>query len=494
MQTRNLSYLLAPWVPHTPHRTLREMRLDSRSVLLDDLFVAVHGHSTNGHHFISQAINQGAAAVIAETTEKRNHGKINHIQGIPVIYIMNLSHCLSAIAGRFYQNPSQKLTLIGVTGTNGKTTTTHLLAQWVQLLGYASAVMGTLGNGLYGKLWLTKNTTDSAVDVQRTLRSLFNHGAQLVGMEVSSHALTQHRVAAIHFAAVAFTNLSHDHLDYHENMQNYEYSKWKLFSQHQVGQIIINSDNPVGNKWLKMLPSAVYVTTKSDKVKGFKKWLQAIKITYYDDGASVYFNSSWGNGCIDTNLIGSFNISNLCISLATLLSLEYPLDMLINTAGQLQPITGRMQTFSVLNKPKVVVDYAHTPDALEKVLIALRHYCKGALWCVFGCGGDRDKGKRPLMGKIAEQLADIIVITSDNPRNEDPYHITDEILSGLLTPGSAYVMIDRTQAISYAIRQAQLHDVVLIAGKGSENYQIFSTQNVSYSDLNLVLHLLRTLN
>ncbi|VFP83144.1 UDP-N-acetylmuramoyl-L-alanyl-D-glutamate--2, 6-diaminopimelateligase [Candidatus Erwinia haradaeae] len=493
MQYRNLSYLLAPWVSRAPQCPLREMQIDSRSIVLGDLFVAINGHLTDGRYFISDAIAHGAAAVITETKEKENHGKIDNINGVPVIHLINLPQFLSEIAGRFYQSPGKKLQIIGVTGTNGKTTTTHLLAQWVHLLGNLSGVIGTLGNGLYGQLLLTKNTTDSAVDVQRTLASLLNQGVNLVGIEVSSHALTQYRVADIPFAAAVFTNLSHDHLDYHGNMIHYEHSKWTLFSQHQVRHMIINNDDAIGSKWLKLLPNAVLVTTTNGGIPPSQKWLQATKIIYHDSGTSVSFNSSWGYGQFDTQLIGSFNINNLFLSLATLLSLEYPLDVLLYTAQKLTPISGRMQIFTGLNTPKIVVDYAHTPDALEKVLIILRYHCKGKLWCVFGCGGDRDKSKRPLMGKISEQLADISIITSDNPRNEDPRMIINDILSGLLTPGSAYVVIDRAQAINYAIKKAELDDIVLIAGKGSETYQIFGTQNFSYSDSNLVLHLLRKL-
>ncbi|VFP79839.1 UDP-N-acetylmuramoyl-L-alanyl-D-glutamate--2,6-diaminopimelate ligase [Candidatus Erwinia haradaeae] len=491
MKNRNLSELLAPWSLHIPQCTLREITLDSRNVSVGDLFVAINGHITSGRSFISQAINQGAVAVISETKKKQNHGKIDYLKGVPIISMINLSRYLSEIAGRFYQNPGKKLKIIGVTGTNGKTTTTHLLAQWVKLLGEHSAVMGTLGNGCCGKLILTKNTTDSAVDVQRVLSSLLHQGVKLVGMEISSHALVQNRVADIPFSAAVFTNLSHDHLDYHGNMINYENSKWKLFSKHKMKEIIINYDDPVGYKWLKKLPNAVCVSINNNIIKCCTQWLKAIKIKYHENGSSVSFRSSWGCGTLETNLIGSFNISNLFMSLATLLTLKYPLDRLIHTARALQPITGRMQIFTAAKKPKIIIDYAHTPDALEKVLIAIRYHCKGKLWCLFGCGGDRDKGKRPLMGKISEKYADILVITNDNPRNEHPRAIINDILSGLLTPESAYIITDRKEAISYAITYAKIDDIILIAGKGSENYQTFGVKNFVYSDQNVVSHFLR---
>ncbi|VFP87000.1 UDP-N-acetylmuramoyl-L-alanyl-D-glutamate--2,6-diaminopimelate ligase [Candidatus Erwinia haradaeae] len=493
MLYRNLKTLLAPWVPDVPHCLLREMTLDSRKVVSGDLFVAINGHIADGRGFIAEAISQGASAVIAEAKGHANHGEIQYVLGIPVVYLENLSQSLSKIAGCFYQNPGTQLKLIGVTGTNGKTTVTHLLAQWVQLLGDVSAIMGTLGNGLYGRLALTNNTTDSAIKVQNTLYSLVKQGVHLVSMEISSHALAQDRVADLPFSAAVFTNLSRDHLDYHRDMNCYEHSKWQLFSKYQIKQLIINADDIIGQRWLKKLPNAVYVTADyTNYCHLHQRWLRAKKVTYGNSGTSITFSSSWGSGYIETDLIGSFNVSNLLLSLATLLSLEYPLEVLMRTARQLHPVTGRMEIFRFIEKPTVVIDYAHTPCALEKALIETRRYCKkGRLWCIFGCGGDRDLGKRPIMGRIAEHLADFVVITNDNPRNEDPRMIINDILSGFLYPETADVIIDRVQAVTYAIEQAQIDDAVLIAGKGSEKYQTFGKDNVSYSDQKIALALLR---
>ncbi|VFP80509.1 UDP-N-acetylmuramoyl-L-alanyl-D-glutamate--2,6-diaminopimelate ligase [Candidatus Erwinia haradaeae] len=492
MLYRNLKNLLAPWVSNAPNCLLRGITLDSRKVMSGDLFIAINGHQVDGRNFIVQAISQGAVAVIAESKGYTQHGKIQYICNIPVTYIEDLAQSLSKIAGDFYQNPGSQLKLIGVTGTNGKTTVTHLLAQWAQLLGNVSAIMGTLGNGLYGHLALTNNTTDSAIDVQNALSTLAKQDVSLVGMEVSSHALTQGRVAALPFSAAVFTNLSRDHLDYHHNMNCYEHSKWQLFFKYQIKKIIINGDDTVGRKWLKRLPNAVYVSMDhNNHYDQHQQWLIAKKVTYSNSGTSIDFTSSWGSGYMETHLIGSFNVSNLLLSLATLLSLQYPLEVLIRTATQLQPVSGRMEMFWVTKKPKVVIDYAHTPCALEKALIEIRRYCKGRLWCVFGCGGDRDPGKRPMMGELAERLSDFLIITNDNPRNEDPVIIIRDILSGLLYPKTAYVIINRAQAVTYAIKQAKMDDVVLIAGKGSENYQTFGKNNVNYSDKNIVLTLLR---
>ncbi|WP_034912249.1 MULTISPECIES: UDP-N-acetylmuramoyl-L-alanyl-D-glutamate--2,6-diaminopimelate ligase [Erwinia] len=491
MTVRNLRDLLAPWVPGAPSLPLSEMILDSRVAASGDLFVAIKGHAADGRRFIPQAIAQGVAAVVAEAEGEAEDGSITHLHGVPVIWLAQLSQRLSALAGRFYQQPGEKLRLIGVTGTNGKTTTTQLLAQWATLLGETGAVMGTVGNGLYGQLQPAENTTGSAVDVQQTLSSLVEQGATLAAMEISSHGLVQHRVAALPFAAAAFTNLSRDHLDYHGDMAHYESAKWLLFSEHLVAQAIVNADDETGRRWLEKLPDAVAVTMENNLQAGCRgRWLKAVDVVYHDNGATVRFDSSWGFGEIESRLMGAFNVSNLLVALSTLLALGYPLASLVATGQQLQPVTGRMEVFSAPGKPTVVVDYAHTPDALEKALQAARLHCKGTLWCVFGCGGDRDKGKRPLMGAIAEQFADVVVITDDNPRSEDPAAIVADILSGFMDGGRARVVAGRAQAVTNAVMQAQEGDIVLVAGKGHEDYQLVGNRRLDYSDRVTVARLL----
>lgn len=491
MTDRNLRDLLAPWVPGAPERPLRDMTLDSRNAASGDLFIAVAGHHADGRRFIPQAIAQGVAAVIAEAKGEAADGDMREVHGVPVIYLAQLQQRLSALAGRFYHQPGEKLKLVGVTGTNGKTTTTQLLAQWANLLGETGAVMGTVGNGLYGRLTPTENTTGSAVEVQQVLHDLAGQGATLAAMEISSHGLVQHRVAALPFAAGVFTNLSRDHLDYHGDMQSYESAKWLLFSEHHPGQAIINADDETGRRWLQKLPDAVAVTQEDNlQPDCHGRWLKATDVRYHDNGAHIRFRSSWGDGEIESRLMGAFNVSNLLLALATLLALDYPLDRLLASAPQLQPVCGRMEVFHAPGKPTVVVDYAHTPDALEKALEAARLHCKGQLWCLFGCGGDRDKGKRPLMGAIAEQYADIVVITDDNPRSEEPMAIVNDILSGLLDPGRARVVSGRAQAVTNAVMQARPDDIVLVAGKGHEDYQIVGNRRLDYSDRLTVARLL----
>ncbi|MGL9759916.1 MAG: UDP-N-acetylmuramoyl-L-alanyl-D-glutamate--2,6-diaminopimelate ligase [Symbiopectobacterium sp.] len=485
MTDRNLCDLLAPWVQDgVPPRQLRKMTLDSRVAAAGDLFVAVVGHSVDGRRYIPQAIAQGVAAMIVEADGKAADGTVRKMHGVPVVYLINLNQRLSALAGRFYQQPAEKLRLVGVTGTNGKTTTTQLLAQWSQLLGDTSAVIGTVGNGLLGHVNPTTNTTDSAVDVQHVLNQLVEQGATFAAMEISSHGLVQHRVAALPFTAAVFINLSREHLDYHGDMESYEAAKWSLFSEHKVGQAIINADDEAGRRWLAQLPDAVAVALHNNLVSGCRDcWLKATAVDYHDKGASIAFDSKWGNGRIESRLIGEFNVSNLLMALATLLSLDYPLGELLETGAQLQPVCGRMEVFKAPGKPTVIVDYAHTPDALEKALAAARLHCSGQLWCVFGCGGNRDKGKRPLMGGIAEQLADLVVVTDDNPRSEEPQAIVKDILDGLVDAGRALTVHGRAKAVTTAIMQANVDDIVLIAGKGHEDYQLVGNQRLDYSDL-----------
>ncbi|MDC9593704.1 UDP-N-acetylmuramoyl-L-alanyl-D-glutamate--2,6-diaminopimelate ligase [Xenorhabdus sp. IM139775] len=483
MADRNLRDLLAPWGVDTPELALREMTLDSRKAAAGDLFVAVQGHQTDGRKYIPQAIAQGVAAVIAEAKGKADNGTMQKMHGVPVIYLNDLNHKLSTLAGEFYQHPGNKLKLVGVTGTNGKTTTTQLLAQWSQGLGETSAVMGTVGNGLLGMVVPSENTTGSAVDIQLDLQQLTRQNATFAAMEVSSHGLVQGRVAALPFQAAVFTNLSRDHLDYHGDMENYQEAKWQLFSSHHVKHKIINADDAVGQQWLSRLPDAIAVSMENNLPENWQgRWLSASEIHYHDKGASIAFTSSWGNGTLNSPLMGAFNVSNLLLTLATLLSLEYPLEKLLLTASCLEPVCGRMEVFSAAGRPTVVVDYAHTPDALEKALSAARLHCKGKLWCVFGCGGDRDKGKRPLMGGVAEQGADRVIVTDDNPRSEEPQAIVADILQGFIDPGQALAIHGRAEAVTSAIMQAREDDVVLVAGKGHEDYQLVGHRRLDYSD------------
>ncbi|TCP95003.1 UDP-N-acetylmuramoylalanyl-D-glutamate--2,6-diaminopimelate ligase [Cricetibacter osteomyelitidis] len=470
--------------------TLTNMTLDSRAVTQGCLFIAVKGHSVDGRRFIPQAIESGAAAVVAEADSAQEHLTVEYQNNVPVIRFFQLNEQLSELAGQFYHEPSNKLTLIGVTGTNGKTTISQLLAQWVQLLGQKAAVMGTIGNGLYGQIKEAANTTGSAIEIQSSLADFVRQGADLAAIEVSSHGLVQHRVEALNFAAAIFTNLSHDHLDYHKTMENYTAAKKRLFGELHTKHKIINADDEIGRAWLAEFSDAVAVSCDSNFVPNNKNWLKVTALSFGSKGAVIQFDSVWGKGELQSPLIGAFNVSNLLLVMATLLSLGYDLTKLIETAPHLQGVCGRMEMFTALHKPTVIVDYAHTPDALEKAIEAARLHCDGKLWCVFGCGGDRDNSKRPIMGEIAEKMADVVVITDDNPRTEQPEAIIADILTGLQQPEKAHVIHGREKALQFALQSAVRNDVILVAGKGHEDYQIIGTVKYHFSDREIITELL----
>ncbi|MCT8833807.1 UDP-N-acetylmuramoyl-L-alanyl-D-glutamate--2,6-diaminopimelate ligase [Glaesserella parasuis] len=470
-------------------KALNKMTLDSRQVEKGDLFVALKGHQVDGRQFIEKAIEQGASLVLAEADDDvqavRFAEKFANSTAC-VLEVPNLPKQLSAIAGAFYGNPSEKLTLVGITGTNGKTTTAQLFAQWRNLLGGKSAVMGTIGNGLYGQVQEAVNTTGSAVEIQHNLVNFVELGADFCAMEVSSHGLAQYRAEALDFDLAIFTNLSRDHLDYHNTMEEYAQAKFRLFGELLSKQQVINADDEIGREWLAKLPEAVAVSTDSQFQPQQARWIKAKAVQFTLQGATIEFESSWGNGELKSRLIGAFNVSNLLTAFAGLLALGYDLQKLVETAPLLNGVCGRMECLiseeNAEESPMVIVDYAHTPDALEKALDAARLHCEGELWCVFGCGGDRDTGKRPLMARIAEQLADRVIVTDDNPRTEDPDVIFNDVMKGFRKQKAVQSMHIRQYAIEQAISQAEPKDVILIAGKGHEDYQIIGTKKYHFSD------------
>ncbi|WP_395496567.1 UDP-N-acetylmuramoyl-L-alanyl-D-glutamate--2,6-diaminopimelate ligase [Arsenophonus endosymbiont of Lipoptena cervi] len=492
MTNRNLHDLLIPLGINAPYKELREMKLDSRKVLSGDLFLAIEGYQIDGRQYISDALIKGASAIISDVQKEKESGTIQYLHNnVPIVYIKNLKHQLSYLAGLFYQHPATQLRLIGVTGTNGKTTITQLIAQWAQAMGEVSGVIGTLGNGMLEQLIHSENTTDSAVDIQYQLRLLLDNRATLVAMEISSHSLIQSRVYSIPFDAVVFTNLGYDHLDYHGNLENYIASKWLLFSTHKSDKQIINVDDNIGLQWLNRLPNSCAVSIKNripNNWKGY--WISVDKVNYHDYKTTISFNSIWGTGILKSPLIGSFNVSNIMLAMATLLMMGYPLNLVIKSSYYLKPICGRMEIFTSFGQPTVIVDYAHNPNALKKALIALRFHCRSKLWCVFGCGGDRDKTKRSLMGRIAEQYADVVILTDDNPRSEKSKVIMHDILSGFINSDRTILIASRMEAITNAILHANADDIILISGKGHERYQIIGNNKLNYSDQLTVAKLL----
>lgn len=486
---RALDSLLRPFGITAPALVLTDIQLDSRRVGPGSLFVAIRGHQVDGRRFIEQAVAQGATAVVFEEDGEF----IAPAVSVPCIGMRDLPAHLSALAGYFYDQPAQKLELVGITGTNGKSTTALLVANWRTLLGGKAGVMGTIGNGLFGNLIEAENTTGSAVQVQANLAALQEQGADLVAMEVSSHGLVQHRVAALPFAAAVFTNLSRDHLDYHGTMEAYGAAKEQLLQLVDEPNAVINRDDELGSKWLEKYPSAVAFSVNGPIENHSGRQLTAQQLDFHQQGFRAQINSSWGNGVLSAPLLGRFNVSNVLAAMGVMLVLGYDFDELLATAPKLQPVTGRMECFGGGDAPLAVVDYAHTPDALDKALQALRVHCKGQLWCLVGCGGDRDRGKRPMMAAMAEQYADRVILTDDNPRTEEPARIMADMVAGLRDPAAVQVEHDRVKAINLAIRQASKRDIILVAGKGHEDYQIIGTDKRHYSDRETVVAALHTL-
>ncbi|RUO34058.1 UDP-N-acetylmuramoyl-L-alanyl-D-glutamate--2,6-diaminopimelate ligase [Aliidiomarina soli] len=472
---------LLPDAPETlPDIEVSGLKLDSRQVTHGDCFVAVPGYQVDGRHFINAALQAGARAVL----QQADNFSIEQRDAVAIISVPHLNEQLSAIGGRFYNQPSERLKLIGVTGTNGKTTVTHLVAQLYQGLAEKAAVLGTLGSGFIDALLAEKNTTPDALTVQSRLAGLANEGADVVAMEVSSHALVQGRVNDLRFAAVVATNVSRDHLDYHGSMESYAAAKQDLFDHYPARARIYNLDDPIVCGWYQQSARPAYGYSLEAPADGYngEGVLRATGLEFDHEGAQFTLHWQGQQVAARLSLLGEFNVSNALAALLVLLSEGYTLLDVVPLLSTLQPVAGRMETFSAPQRALAIVDYAHTPDALEQVLKAARRHCKGQLWCVFGCGGDRDRGKRPQMGNVASQHADIVVVTDDNPRTESAEAIIADVVSGVT--GSAQIIQHpgREAAVRYSLQHAQPDDVVVMAGKGHEDYQIVGTQTLDYNE------------
>lgn len=436
---------------------------DSRQLQSGDLFCAYQGHQFDGKQFIAAAIAKGAAAIVVDQAIGANYD-------VPVIVVTNLSQQLSTIGSRFYDQPSEKLTVIGVTGTNGKSSVCNFLLQSLQYLGHKTFLMSSVGNGFFNHLSGSDRTTTDALTMQKRLAEAVTKGASHAVLEVSSHALIQGRVRDIAFDYAVFTNLSHDHLDYHVDMSHYREAKKRLFSDPSLQAAIINVDDPCGLQWLAELDGDLPICAYGiDSVHAFVK-AYAVKVD--GDGLDCDIHSLWGNQHLHSTLQGAFNVENLLAVIATLGTMRYDFSKVIAAVSQVRALLGRMQKVAVgENKPLIIIDYAHTPDALSAVLSTLKRQCRGRLFCVFGCGGNRDRSKRPLMAKVVEQQADNIFICDDNCRDEPSSQIIAEIVSGFSSQASYAIEPDRAKAITMALQQATAEDIVLLAGKGHEQYQ-----------------------
>jgi UDP-N-acetylmuramoyl-L-alanyl-D-glutamate--2,6-diaminopimelate ligase len=462
-----------------------DLALDSREVRAGSLFLALPGTKTHGLEHAADAAARGASAVLWEPAAGVEPPSL---AGKPFAApIPDLRRLAGRIADRFFQWPSSQMRIVGVTGTNGKTTCAYLITQCLERLGRPAAYMGTIGWGFLGRLETPTHTTPDAVSLHRSLARLKSQGVREVAMEVSSHALDQGRVDGVRFHSAAFTNLSRDHLDYHASMQAYGEAKARLFRGQDLEHAIVNVGDAFGRELAHKLVggvplTAVWVGNRADAWLA-ERFLEAREVRLDLQGIALDIESSSGEITLSTKLLGRFNAENVLVVLGCLLALGVPSAEAAAALAACTAPPGRMEVIEprAPDKPLAVVDYAHTPDALAKALAALREHCRGALWCVFGCGGDRDAGKRPIMGSIADELADEIIVTDDNPRSEDPQEIIRAITRGIKTH-PARVIPDRAAAIASALNRARAADIVLIAGKGHEDYQIYGATRRSFSD------------
>ncbi len=464
---------------------ISDLALDSRDVRSGSLFFALRGRQAHGVAFAAEAAARGASAVLWEPAPGVEAPAL-----APAVFsapVVDLHKAVGRIADRFFNWPSSQLRIVGITGTNGKTTCAYLLAQCLMRLESDAAYMGTIGWGRIGALETPTHTTPDAISVHRTLAQLRSIGVRDVAMEVSSHALDQGRVDGVHFHSAAFTNLSRDHLDYHVSMQAYGEAKARLLAIADLEHIVVNIGDSFGRQFAQSYAGRAPLTAVwiGDGGAGWlaDRSLHASEVAVDLRGVSMLLDGSFGRLRLATKLLGRFNAENAVVVVGCLLALGVPLERAVAALAECTAPPGRMEVIEPVarDKPLAVVDYAHTPDALAKALAALREHCRGALWCVFGCGGDRDPGKRPLMGAVADELADHIIVTDDNPRSENPQAIVRGITVGVKAH-SARVIHDRGEAIATALGEADPADVVLIAGKGHEDYQIYGATRRSFSD------------
>ena len=487
-RTMPLSALLQGIVDVPAARDVRVCGLsaDSRHLDAGDAFFALAGASSHGLGYARSVLEAGASAIVFEAPAPSGVA-LPASASAPVIGVHGLHGKLGAIADRFYGSPSRALLLIGVTGTNGKTSTVQLLVQALSLHGATVGSIGTLGAGLHGQVVAGERTTPDVLTVHRLLAEMRESGASHVAMEVSSHALDQGRVDAVDFDVAVFTNLSRDHLDYHADMQAYGAAKARLFVGEELRAAVLNLDDGFGASLRAALPDGVRCIGVSSRGNDAAT-LRAEQIEL--DAAGIAFALVHGQQQypIRSPLLGRFNVDNLLAVAAVLLALDWPLAGIAAMLPQLQPIDGRMNRIGGggdcgARRPLVVIDYAHSPDALEQALASLRGHARGLLICVFGCGGDRDRGKRPQMAAVAERLADRVIVTDDNPRGEDGDAIVAAILAGMPAVATVSVQRDRAAAIAAAVAAARSGDVVLIAGKGHEPYQEIAGTRRPFEDL-----------
>lgn len=469
---------LLPDCAGVPAVAVHGIASDTRHLDAGFVFFAVRGRGSHGLDYLDQARQAGIGAVVWDASTGTEPAGVD----VPAIAVEGLAARLGDIADRFYGHPSEHLGVIGVTGTNGKTTVAWLIAQALDILGRPCAYLGTLGHGLGEVRAATGMTTPPAIELHGRLAEFVAAGADFAAIEVSSHALTQRRVDGVRFDTALFTNLSRDHLDYHDSMDDYFASKSQLFLDCGPRHRIVNIDTGYGTRLAELCgPDVVTVSTRIERVADGRPYLIVRGARPGPLGSNVSFDSAWGSSTFATAMPGDFNVANAALVVALLLSKGIALDEACDVVALVGAPPGRMQRVA-MDGPAVFIDFAHTPQALESVAKALRGHCAGRLWCVFGCGGDRDPGKRPQMGEVAERDCDRVIITSDNPRGEEPASIIADIVAGLARPNDAIVIEDRASAIAWTVAQAADSDVVLVAGKGHEAYQETRAGRIPFSD------------
>ena len=451
---------------------------DSRAVVPGALFFARRGQRVDASRFTAGAIASGAAAVVVEGGPAR--ARLD--AGTVVVGAPDVAGAMGHAAARFYGDPSGRLSVAAVTGTNGKTSVAHLTARGC---GDRCAVMGTLGAGRPEALDTVSLTTPGPIEIHRRLAALLDAGMDMLVMEVSSHALDQRRIDSVHVDTAVFTNLSRDHLDYHPDMNAYARAKASLFEKPGLAHAVVNTDDPFGRDLAGSLPAgveSVALTLDGGRRPAASTPVVRGRVTRAGQGLSLEIASPWGSGALATRLIGRFNAYNLMAAVAVACLHGHRLEAVLDRLDGAEPIAGRMQRMGGGSRPLVVIDYSHTPDALRNALAALRPLCEGALWCVFGCGGERDRGKRPQMAAVAQAGADRIIVTDDNPRGEDGDAIVADVMEGFTEPGAVHVERDRGRAIHRAVTGARAADVVLVAGKGHEVSQECNGARLPFSD------------
>lgn len=458
---------------------------DSKKLSPGNVFFALVGETSHGLDYVGDALDASVRAVVWDASA--DVVAPEH-PDVPMIPVAGLTTCIGEIASRYFDTASRSVKVVGVTGTNGKTTVSFLVAQGMQLLGRSCAYLGTLGFGIGDLETDSDMTTPACIELHEKLAAFRKAGAGHAAIEVSSHALQQDRINGVQFDSVIFTNLSRDHIDYHGSMRAYGETKARLFLEHDVEHRIICMDTEFGQELADRCGGdVVTVSTRFDQPANGRPFVFVRSAVATETGSNVAGDSSWGDFDFHLPLPGNFNVANAVCVLGLLLSWEVSVAEACDVLSKVSAPPGRMQRVADSVAPSVYVDYAHTPAGLEAALRSLRAHCRKSICCVFGCGGDRDRGKRAVMGKTAARLADRIVVTNDNPRSELPGKIIADILDGVGNKAGAVAIEDRATAIAYAIHEAADEDIVLIAGKGHENYQLIGDQRLSFSDYDAAL-------